>query len=228
MAANDKIRMPSIAYVVARSWPGNVIGCDNKLPWRLRSDMRRFREITKGHVVIMGRKTLESIGRPLPDRINIVLSRREEKDSPGLVWARDKETALFLADIYSIMNGQAEFFVIGGSEVYKIFEPNFNRIHLTEVFAEVEGDATFDYKFDRRKWKHKEEADFPKTEEDEYPSRYTVLDNREEPRRYRFSKEFLTDSESLSRFLDSHRQTKLNRGQRVNRAAILCVLYQLF
>ena len=204
VASEKKIRMPSIAYVVARSYPGNVIGCENRLPWHLRSDMKRFRQITKNHVVIMGRKTLESIGKPLPDRINIVLSRHPEKDQPHLVWAKNKETALFLADVYSIMNGQSEFFVIGGSEVYRIFESDFYRIHLTEVFAQVEGDAHFNFKFDKRKWKVSFEEDAPADEENDYASRYMILDNREENKRYRFSREFLTDSESLEQFLELH------------------------
>src|ERR1700690_3217865 len=68
-------RMPSISTIVARSYPGNVIGYRNALPWRLRTDLRRFREITTGHVVIMGRKTFISIGKPLANRTNIVLTK---------------------------------------------------------------------------------------------------------------------------------------------------------
>src|SRR5208337_621034 len=71
----SRVRLPSISLIVARSYPGNVIGYKNKLPWHLNSDLRRFREITIGHVVIMGRNTFNSIGRPLPNRTNIVLTR---------------------------------------------------------------------------------------------------------------------------------------------------------
>lgn len=166
----------------------------------------------------MGRKTLESIGKPLPNRINIVLSRHVEKDEPGLVWARNKETALFLADVYSIMNGQSEFFVIGGSAVYRIFENDFYRIHLTEVFANVEGDAYFDFKFDKRKWKIALEEDAPADDDNDYASRYTILDNREEKKRYRFSTDFLTDSGSLRAFLANHptHATAARMGQSQN------------
>src|SRR5664279_4827418 len=137
-----RIRLPSISYVVARSSPEDIIGCDNKLPWHLRSDLKRFKEITSNHVIIMGRLTHESIGKPLPNRISIVLTREPTFDQRNsfwnfndttLLWANNRETALFLADVISIQKQQEEFFVIGGTYMFEIFKDLFNRVYLTEV-----------------------------------------------------------------------------------------------
>src|ERR1700744_6415345 len=109
------VRMPSISFVVARSSPAHIIGIDNKLPWHLRTDLQRFKKITLGHVVLMGRSTFESIGRPLPGRTNLILSRRPANDqeiniwSPGtdgtsLIWCRSREDAMYLADVRSLAN----------------------------------------------------------------------------------------------------------------------------
>jgi dihydrofolate reductase len=171
--------LPSIAYIVARSTPGHVIGCDNKVPWKLRTDLRRFREVTSGHVIIMGRKTHESIGRTLPNRINVVISRRKGDSSPDLLWANDRESALFFADHFSIALGKSTIFVIGGEEIYKMFAPLFNKIYLTEVHAEeIAGDAFFDYKFDLRKWGEVERQSLPQSAEDEFTSDYMVFERR--------------------------------------------------
>ncbi|MGI9464727.1 MAG: dihydrofolate reductase, partial [Aestuariivirgaceae bacterium] len=97
MARQKRVTMPSISFIVARSYPGNVIGCENELPWSLKTDLKNFRTITTGHVVVMGRKTLESIGKPLPNRTNVVLSREESKKSNGVYWAGNVEDALFIA-----------------------------------------------------------------------------------------------------------------------------------
>src|SRR4051812_25404518 len=102
--------MPSISFVVARSWPQRIIGFENKLLWRLKTDMRFFRNTTQGHAVIMGRKTFESIGKPLPNRLNIVLSRDPGNNSDNLKWVSDRESALFFADCFSILNGKKEVF----------------------------------------------------------------------------------------------------------------------
>src|SRR5882724_3180559 len=127
---SNRARMPSISFIVARSSPGNVIGYENKLPWHLKSDLKRFREITTGHVVIMGRATFESIGRPLPNRTNIVLSRNPALTNSGginfdegtqLTWTNTFEDALLTADIISICRQKSDIFVIGGEAMYKLF-----------------------------------------------------------------------------------------------------------
>src|SRR5688572_22376301 len=101
--------MPSATSVVARSWPDLVIGIENKLPWHLGTDLRHFRKRTEGHAVVMGRKTFESIGRPLPRRQNIVLSRTQIPDQKGVQWAPNVETALLIADVFSICNFKKQF-----------------------------------------------------------------------------------------------------------------------
>src|SRR5271166_2163408 len=113
------LTLPSISYVVARSVPGYVIGDKNRLPWRLQSDLKRFKEITYGHPVIMGRKTHLSIGRPLPGRTNIVLSRTANqtiendfwrKSDTSLIWAGNLPSALYFADVVAITRELKDIF----------------------------------------------------------------------------------------------------------------------
>lgn len=208
MPRPKKIKMPSISFIVARSYPENIIGCDNELPWHLKSDLKRFRKITSGHSIIMGSNTFYSIGKVLPDRENIVISRKKhnilQKD---LYWTRNKETAVLIADIFSISNRRNEIFVIGGQKMYELFNRMFNKIHLTEVFDKglVDGDAFFNYKFDRRIWKTLDETDVPASDDDEFPSRYTVYESREKKNRIKWSSEFLTDSERVRDFIEKYK-----------------------
>jgi dihydrofolate reductase len=197
--------MPSLSFVVARSSPGHVIGCDNKLPWHLKTDLARFKKITLGHVIIMGRKTHESIGRILPGRITIVLSRTPDSarentlwslQDTALFWADGRENALFLADILSIGRDNKDFFVIGGAEIFLMYSELFEKIYLTEVLADVEGDAKFDFEFKYPQWKKISEEYFPKSQGDEFPSRYIVFEKRDRTTRYRIFPDFLTDAES--------------------------------
>lgn len=200
-----RVAMPSISFIVARSYPGNVIGCENMLPWHIRSDLQRFKKITSGHVVIMGRKTLESIGKPLPNRKNVVLSRTKGDDAPGLYWASTKEDALYMADIFSIINDKKEFFVIGGAEIYKSFFALLDKIYLTEVFAKnVTGDAYFDHDFDHRRWSTLEEEDFPATEFDEYPYRYSVYKRKRRRRRAVDLSQFMTETNQYIEYIKNH------------------------
>jgi len=119
-----------IAFVVARDRHG-VIGKDGRLPWRLPDDMRRVRALTVGKPLIMGRRTFDSIGRPLPDRVSIVLTRDPAFRCEGCLVARTTDEALALA-------GDApEVIVFGGAGVFKDFLPRADRIYLTEVDTEV-------------------------------------------------------------------------------------------
>jgi dihydrofolate reductase len=173
-----RIRMPSVSFVVARSEPGHVIGVNNQLPWRLKSDVRYFKNVTTNHVVIMGRRTFDSIGRPLPNRINVVLSSRASKPHEGVYYARSDSTALYMADLFSIMNAYSEIFVIGGAVIFDEFP--FNKIHLTEVLApEIKGDTYFRHKFDMRRWHLERELNYPASEGDEYPFSIKVLKRKD-------------------------------------------------
>lgn len=114
-----------------------VIGRNGAIPWDLPGDRRRFRELTWGHPVIMGRRTFESIGRPLPGRRNIVLSRQEGYFAAGCIVVHDLPSALAAA-------GEAdEIFVIGGGELYREALPRAERLYLTIVHREAEGDVLF-------------------------------------------------------------------------------------
>lgn len=135
--------MTVISIIVAMN-RDRVIGKDGVLPWDIPQDMERFREITTGHPVIMGRKTYESIGKALPGRTNIVLSRRKETYAPGCVVVKSVYSALWLAGMSEGGDGEGgEVFVIGGGEVYQAFLAQARRLYLTEIHAEVQGDVLF-------------------------------------------------------------------------------------
>ncbi len=134
--------MVSLIAAVARN---RVIGREGRLPWRLPEDMAWFKRHTMGHAVVMGRKTLQGIGGPLSGRTNIVLSRDAEFSAEGCRVARSAEEAVGIA-------GQGEVFVIGGQSVYALFLPLAARLYLTEIDAEIPGDAFFP-EFDRAGWK---------------------------------------------------------------------------
>lgn len=124
--------MVSLVAAVARN---GVIGRDNDLPWRLPDDLRRFKEITLGKPVVMGRRTFESIGRPLPGRENRVVSRRAGFTASGC--------SVFSSLHEALAGIEGEVMVIGGGQVYAEALPLAQRLYLTEVDAEVEGDARF-------------------------------------------------------------------------------------
>lgn len=191
--------MPSIAYVVARSHPQHVIGCENKLPWRLRTDIRFFRSVTEHHAIIMGRRTFDSIGHPLADRVNIVLSRHLGNDGNNLFWVNSREDALFLADFYSIKLDRTQLLIIGGAEVYKMYSDLVNKVFLTEVFSDFpEGDAFFHESFDRRKWNVVEERNYEASDSDQFPFKISVLERRMRTVRQRDINEFLTEDSYAS------------------------------
>ena len=135
---------PSIAIVVAIA-ENRVIGRDGGLPWRLPADMTRFRSLTMGKPVVMGRRTHESIGRPLDGRRNIVVTRRTGYRAPGCTVARSFDAALDVAldAARDSASGAAEVAVIGGANVYERALPVADRIHLTLVHASIEGDVRF-------------------------------------------------------------------------------------
>ena len=118
-----------------------VIGRDNALPWKLPEDMRYFKRMTMGKPIIMGRKTFESIGQPLPGRTNIVITRNTAFGAEGVNVVSSVEEALQLAQHTASADGVGEAVVIGGSEIYRLALPLADRLYMTEVHANVEGDA---------------------------------------------------------------------------------------
>lgn len=131
--------------IIAAISENNVIGINGKLPWKIPEDLHRFKRLTIGNTIIMGRKTFESIGKPLPGRENIVLTRQENYQNPGIVLAHTLEEALSIARNDSI-------FAIGGQEIYKAALPLANRMELTKVHRNYEGD-TFFPEVDYSQWK---------------------------------------------------------------------------
>jgi len=126
------------SLIVAVSSNG-VIGRCGKLPWRISADLRRFKSLTMGHWLIMGRKTWESIGRPLPGRCIFVLTRREDyhPDAEGVIVGSS------LDDLPQELNFEEEVFVAGGSEIYRLAMPRASKIYVTRVHAVIEGDTFF-------------------------------------------------------------------------------------
>jgi dihydrofolate reductase len=126
-----------ISLIAALS-ENRVIGRENRLPWSLPEDLQRFRELTTGHPVILGRKTYESIGRVLPKRQNIIITRNRDYRISGAEVVGSLDEAIARADASS-----GEIFIIGGAEIYQQALPRADRLYLTLVHAEVEGDAFF-------------------------------------------------------------------------------------
>lgn len=124
--------------IIVAAAENNVIGVDNKMPWRLSNDLQRFKKLTRGNVVVMGRKTYESLGKALPERKNVVLTRNESFAPADAIVVYDVEEAMDeVAD-------EEQVFVIGGGEVYRQFMPLAHRIYLTRVHTRPEGDTHFE------------------------------------------------------------------------------------
>lgn len=123
--------------IIAAMSKNRIIGRDNAIPWNIPADMGRFRELTLGHTLIMGRKTFESIGRPLPGRRNIVVSRQADYAAQGVVVAGSLQEALLLA------GGHGEVFICGGGEIYQQALPFAGRIYLTLIDCDIDGDTNF-------------------------------------------------------------------------------------
>jgi len=154
-----------ISFIVAMS-KNRVIGKDNKLPWDLPADMKHFKDLTMGKPVIMGRKTYESIGRPLPDRTNIIITRDKDYKAEGCIVTSSVEGALDAA------GDQEEIMVIGGSQIYKEFLPIANKIYLTIIDEEFEGDAFFP-EYNEDEWKIIEKEEHEADKENKF--KYTFL-----------------------------------------------------
>jgi len=155
-----------ISLVVAVSQNG-VIGAENDLPWSLPADLRHFKTLTTGHHIVMGRKTYASIGRPLPKRANLVISRQQGLQIAGATVCNSAEQALEVAKV----NGETEFFVIGGASIYEMFLPMAHRIFYTEVGASVEGSVYFP-RWDKGAWEAKLLGTHPADARNEHPMKF--------------------------------------------------------
>ena len=132
--------------IIAVLGRNRVIGKGNRMPWHISDDLKRFKAVTLGHPVVMGRKTFQSIGKPLPGRDNIVITRSHAFAAPGC------RVVHSLAEALTAAQGAPEVFVIGGAEIYAPALPLADRLQLTEVDAAIDGDAYFP-DFDRSAWR---------------------------------------------------------------------------
>ncbi|HEY6563829.1 MAG TPA: dihydrofolate reductase [Pirellulaceae bacterium] len=160
---------PRISLIVAVADNG-VIGHQGRIPWRIRGDLRRFKELTWGHPLVMGRATFESLGRVLPGRRHVVLSRDPAFGPGGVLVARSWSEALeHVANV-------AEVFVIGGADVYRLALPHAHRIYLTEVHATPAGDTLFPRELFQEWGDVVDESRSPASEADEFATTFRVLE----------------------------------------------------
>lgn len=160
-----------IVSAIVAAAKNNVIGDANDIPWRLSSDLKYFKKTTLNHHIIMGRNTFASMGRPLPKRTNIVLTRNPHFVATGIIVAHAIEEALSIA--YD--NGEEEVFIIGGGEIYKQSMPYWDRIYLTRVDLEPKGDVVFP-SIDTNEWKLLSSEAQVRTEKDECDFSFEVYE----------------------------------------------------
>ncbi len=169
-------REPKIVFVVAVAANG-VIGREGELPWRLSTDMKRFKALTIGKPVLMGRKTWASLGRPLPGRPNIVISRDPAFVAEGAETAPSLDAALDRARAHAAALGVDEVCVIGGGEIYRQSIGMVDILHVTEVQAEVEGDTLFPA-IDPAIFEKVFEEDLPRSERDSHAMHFVTWRRR--------------------------------------------------
>lgn len=161
-----------ISFIVAKS-ENNVIGINNTLPWHLKADLQNFKKITMGHHMLMGRKTFESIGKPLPGRRSLVISSEPRPNQENLFWF----TSIFRAIKQAERAGESELFIIGGEKIFKAALPLCDRIYLTEVKGEVKGDVYFP-QLSVKNWKKISEQHFSKDADNDHDFTFMVLDRK--------------------------------------------------
>lgn len=162
--------------IVAMS-ENRVIGINNKLPWYLPNDLKYFKQVTMGKPILMGRKTFESIGKPLPGRANIVITRNKEWMAEGVKVSHSLDQAFEVAEAISEIDGQEELMIIGGDQIYKSCLECVDRIYLTQVHAQVEGDAWFP-NIDWSQWKEVGREDFSAEGPNPYDYSFIVFDRK--------------------------------------------------
>jgi dihydrofolate reductase len=167
----------TVTLVVAAARNG-VIGKDGGLPWRLSSDLKRFKANTIGRPVIMGRKTCQSIGKPLPGRDNIVITRDSAFTAAGVSTALDIESALELARTKANASGASEICVIGGGEIYRQTFDLADRLIVTFVEADVDGDTRFP-EINSDEWEEVSSESHPAGEKDSHATRHVVFERRD-------------------------------------------------
>jgi dihydrofolate reductase len=161
-----------LSLLVAVSTSG-VIGRDNALPWKLSADLRRFRRLTTDHAIIMGRKTYESIGRPLPERTNIVVTRQSDFVAPGCEVVANIDAAI--AKAREVHGEGHEVFIVGGAEIYRQTLDRADRLYLTRVETDAPGD-TYLPRIDFSQWTLVEETHHAADDKNEFPHTFAIYD----------------------------------------------------
>jgi len=156
-----------LSLIVAMT-ENRVIGKDNQLPWKIPADMRYFKQTTVGHPVIMGRKTFESLNKPLVDRKNIVLSQQQDWQAAGCTVVHSIQDALTAAQ------DTQEVFIIGGATIYKAFLPLVDCIYLTEIHTILEGDSYFP-ELNSREWEVISQSSHPADEKNAFAYTFKIL-----------------------------------------------------
>ncbi|HUM46736.1 MAG TPA: dihydrofolate reductase [Chitinophagales bacterium] len=164
-----------ISLIVAAA-ENNVIGKDGQLPWHLPADMKYFKQTTAGHTVIMGRGTFESLGKPLPGRTNIVITRQQQYKAQGCTIVSNIADAIS----YAKENGTAETFIIGGGEVFRQSMSLADRIYLTRIFHSFDGD-TFFPELNTDDWKMVSEERHQPDERNKYAFAFQVFEKANDP-----------------------------------------------
>ena len=165
----------NLNIIVAKSID-NVIGIDNKLPWKLKNDLQRFKAITTDHTVIMGRKTFESIGKPLPNRENIIISNTKDLGIPDI-----KVYTIPELKMYMKLNPSKKYFIIGGGEIYKQFLPEANKIYLTEVDVYLDDNIesyTYFPEINMNEWYIMESIRYEKDNYNDYAYTFITLERK--------------------------------------------------
>ncbi|MCW1719679.1 type 3 dihydrofolate reductase [Pseudoalteromonas sp. A3] len=158
-----------IISMIAAMANNRVIGLDNKMPWHLPADLQHFKKVTTGKPVVMGRKTFESIGRPLPGRRNIIITRNSQYSAQGIETVSTTEAAL------ELVKAEEEVMIIGGGNIYQQFLPSADRLYLTFIDLEVEGDTQFpDYQAVAT-WKNVDEQANKPDEKNQYSYKFVTL-----------------------------------------------------
>jgi dihydrofolate reductase len=165
-----------LALIVAMA-ENRVIGINNKMPWYLPNDLKYFKAVTMGKPVIMGRKTHESIGKPLPGRTNIVITRDDSFQARGCKIVYSLAEAIKLAESICLIDGADEVIVMGGAQIYGLALADAERLYLTEVHANVEGDAFFP-ELDKQLWQEVAREDHKAEGPNPYDYSFLALDKK--------------------------------------------------
>jgi dihydrofolate reductase len=165
MTNDQELMTVTIVVAIAENY---AIGKNNQLLWHMPADLKHFKQITSGHTVIMGRKTYDSVGKPLPNRRNIVITRQD-------ITIQGCEVVKSVDEALDLCAGEQEVFIVGGAEIYKLAMSKTNRIYLTIIHHNFDADSFFP-EIDYREWKEISRQDHPADEKHAYPYSFITLE----------------------------------------------------